>query len=326
MEQLALALTAATFLLTLAIVMVPYWLFVVYPERKTRATVQKRITVAAAGLRAIRLDLLKQAERLSYIGALNWLLSRSGFLTTPVKRTIDRAALQVTVSVVLLACATSGLVAFTIVTRLTHIVWPGLVVLPAAAVVPFLIVRYKGGKRLAKLEEQFPDAIDLIARTLRAGHAFPTALGLATEELPDPMRAEFKTLYDRQNYGLPIPDALREFAARVPLLDVRFFVTSVLTQRQTGGNLTEILDNLAAVIRERFRIKRHVRGVSAHGRMTALVLSLMAPSVAAIMLVVSPENMTLLFQDPLGQKMVGGAVVLQIIGTLVVRKLSNIEY
>ena len=137
-----------------------------------------------------------------------------------------------------------------------------------AGAVPFLWVRRKAKKRLALFEEQFPEAIDLIARALRAGHALPTALQLASEEVPDPVGAEFRLLFEKQNYGLSMTDALREFGERVPLLDARFFVTAVQTQREMGGNLSEVLDRLAAVIRERFKVKRQVRAVSAHGRIT----------------------------------------------------------
>ena len=126
--------------------------------------------------------------------------------------------------------------------------------------------------RLRKFEEQFPDAIDLIARAMRAGHGFTTGLGMVADELDAPAGREFRLLYDWQNFGMSLPEALHRFADRVPLLDARFFVTSVLTQREVGGNLSEVLDNLSQVIRERFRVKRQIRVISAHGRMTGAVL------------------------------------------------------
>src|SRR4029079_19478136 len=110
-----------------------------------------------------------------------------------------------------------------------------------------------------RCEEQFPEAVDLIARALRAGHALPTAIGMVAAEIPNPVGAEFKKLYDQQNFGMSLPDSLRAFADRVPILDARFFVTAVLTQRESGGNLAGVLDNLASVIRERFKVKRQVR-------------------------------------------------------------------
>src|SRR6185503_5356544 len=167
---------------------------------------------------------------------------------------------------------------------------PALVLGVLAGTVPFLFVRHRAKKRLDLFEEQFPEAIDLIARALRAGHALPTALQLASEEVPDPVGGEFRMLFDKQNFGLSMTEALREFGDRVPLLDARFFVTAVQTQREMGGNLSEVLDRLAAVIRERFKVKRQVRAISAHGRITGVVLGALPPAVAAILLFLSPDH------------------------------------
>jgi tight adherence protein B len=149
---------------------------------------------------------------------------------------------------------------------------------------------------------------------------------MAADELPEPCGLEFKALFEQQNYGAPLPDALRAFADRIPSLDARFFVTAVLTQREAGGNLAEILDRLAGVMRERFRIKREVRVKSAHGRITAFVLAGMPPVLAALMLSNNPEGVRMLVNDPLGIKMIAVAIVLQVVGTLVVRKLVDIQY
>ena len=129
-----------------------------------------------------------------------------------------------------------------------------------AACLPFAYVRYARSKRLLKFEEQFPEAIDLLSRALRAGHALTTGLSMVAEELPDPIGPEFQTLYDQQNFGMPLSQALKNFADRVACLDARFFVTAVLTQKEAGGNLSEVLDNLASIIRDRFKVKRQVQG------------------------------------------------------------------
>ncbi len=189
-----------------------------------------------------------------------------------------------------------------------------------ASFVPFIYVKQKKARRLRKFEEQFPEAIDLIGRALRAGHAFTTGLAMAAEEIPKPVGEEFKLLYDRQNFGMPLPDAMKAFAARIPLIDARFFVTAVLTQRETGGNLGEVLDNLASVIRDRFRVKRQVRVLTAHGRITGWILSGLPPALAAAMMVVAPQNMRMMITDPLGVQMIVGALVLQVIGTLIIRQ------
>ena len=144
-----------------------------------------------------------------------------------------------------------------------------------------LFVMNRRTKRLNRFEEQFPEALDLLSRAVRAGHAFQTAMGMVADELKEPVGPEFKKAFDRQNFGLPLRDALNELAERIGNLDVRFFVTAVLIQRETGGNLAEILDNLAYVVRERFKIRRQVRVHTAHGRFTAWVL-LSLPAALAV--------------------------------------------
>jgi tight adherence protein B len=194
-----------------------------------------------------------------------------------------------------------------------------------AAFIPYGILSVLAGRRLNKFEEQFPEAVELLARALRAGHAFTTGLSMVADEMPEPVGAEFRLVYDRQAFGMPIGDALRDMAKRVPLLDARFFVTAVLTQRESGGNLAEVLDNLARLMRERFTVKRQVRTLSAHGRMTGFVLASLAPAIALLMTVLAPEHMLVMVTDPLGQAMVGAAIVLQIIGVLIMRRIIAIE-
>ena len=194
------------------------------------------------------------------------------------------------------------------------------------AFLPYAYVSRKRTMRTRKFEEHFPEAIDLIARALRAGHALPTGLSMVADEIPPPVGTEFKLLYDQQNFGLTLPDAMRNMAARVPVLDARFFVTAVLTQRDTGGNLAEVLDNLSAMIRERFKVKRQVRVISAHGRITGWVLSALPPSLAMVTLLINKDHLGTLTGDPLGQRMIIVAIVLQVIGTLIIRKIVDIEY
>jgi hypothetical protein len=150
--------------------------------------------------------------------------------------------------------------------------------------------------------------------------------GSAAEEIPDPVGGEFRILFDQQNYGMSLTEALRAFAHRVPVLDARFFVTAVLTQRETGGNLSEVLDNLAAVIRERFKVKRHVRVVSAHGRITGWVLGFLPPALAIVLYLISPEHVGLLWTDPLGFQMLVAGLILQVVGILIIRRIVDVEY
>ena len=169
-----------------------------------------------------------------------------------------------------------------------------------------LAARAAASARIKQFEEQFPEALDLLSRAIRAGHAFQTAMGMVADELPTPVGPEFKKTFEQQNFGLPLRDALNEMADRVPLLDVRFFVTAVPIQRETGGNLSEILDNLAHVVRERFKILRQVRVHTAHGRFTGYVLLALPAALALALSFISPEHMQLLFQRAHGPDDAGG--------------------
>ena len=191
--------------------------------------------------------------------------------------------------------------------------------------IPFLVFKVKRTRRLRTFEEQFPEALDLIARALKAGHAFATGLKMAADELPEPVGPEFRKTFDEQNFGLPMKDALDNLAHRIPILDVRFFVTAVLIQRETGGNLAEILENLGFVVRERFKILRQVRVYTAHGRFTGYVL-LALPAVLGIALsFINPEHMNMLFRERMGQMLLGIALVMQTIGFLWIKQVIKIE-
>jgi tight adherence protein B len=190
---------------------------------------------------------------------------------------------------------------------------------------PYFIVRQKRKKRLAQLEEQFPEALDFLARSMRAGHAFSISLEMLGEELADPLGQEFRALFNEQNLGAPIDLALRNFSTRVPLLDVRFFTSSVLLQKQTGGNLSEILSRLAYVIRERFRLKGQVKAASAHGRLTATILTLLPVFTMLALLVVAPGYLQGMAEDSDGKWMIGGAIVAQLLGNFFIKKIINIK-
>jgi tight adherence protein B len=200
---------------------------------------------------------------------------------------------------------------------------------PVAAIAglgaPILWLSHLASRRLKRFEEQFPEALDLLSRAIRAGHAFQTAMGMVADELPEPVGPEFKKTFDQQNFGLPLKDALNEMADRVDLLDVRFFATAVLIQRDTGGNLSEVLDNLAHVVRERFKILRQVRVHTAHGRFTGYVLLALPGFLAVALMWINPEHMGLLFKERMGHLMVMGAIVLQTIGFFWIRHVIKIE-
>ena len=315
-----------TFVLVLGIVLGMYWLLVVRPETREASALRKRLKATPASV-ARRTGLLEQAPaRLSQVGFLNAALERASGLSGPLERMVSQSGLRITVGVLVLLSVLSGFLAMLLVQRLTHQNWLGLMVAPLAAMVPLGIVRHVRTRRLWQFEEQFPEAIELLARALRAGHAFPTGLSMVADEMSDPIGPEFKLLFDRQNFGMPLPDALRGLAERVPILDARFFVTAVLTQRETGGNLSEILQNLANVIRDRFKVKRQVRVVTAHGRITGWILAGLPPALACVISAISPAHLQTLLGDPLGHQMIAGALFLQVTGTLIIRKLVNVPY
>jgi tight adherence protein B len=190
---------------------------------------------------------------------------------------------------------------------------------------PVLFLMQRRSARIKKFEEQFPEALDLLSRALRAGHAFQTSLGMVADEVAEPVGPEFKKTFDQQNFGLPLKECLFELADRVPLLDVRFFATAVTIQRETGGNLAEILDNLAYVVRERFKILRQVRVHTAHGRFTGYVLLALPAVLGIILSYLSPDHMNTLFTEPMGKTMLLGAGVMQTVGYFWIRQVIKIE-
>jgi tight adherence protein B len=190
---------------------------------------------------------------------------------------------------------------------------------------PFLFLKVKRSRRLHAFEEQFPEALDMIARALKAGHAFATGLKMAADELPEPVGPEFRKTFDEQNFGLPLKDSLDNLAKRIPLLDVRFFATAVLIQRETGGNLSEILENLGHVVRERFKILRQVRVYTAHGRFTGYVLLALPAFLGIALSFINPDHMNMLFRERMGQMMLLGALGMQTIGFLWIKQVIKIE-
>jgi tight adherence protein B len=319
-------IVVATFVVCLGLILGIYWMFAVRPENAAARALRRRLTPAAPEDRPARTDLTKKDAPLSALKVLDAVLARSGHLLDPLKRTLADSGLPMTMGVVLLACGFFGTVTFSAIAILTSSFWLSAVIALVAGSLPYSAVRWAAMRRLRKLEEQLPQAVDMIAVSLRAGHAFPTGLLMVAEELADPLGAEFRLLYDQQTYGKPLPDVLRQFADRVPLLDARIFVTAVLTQRETGGNLVEVLGNLAAVIRERFRIRRQVRALSAHGRITGWTLALLPPALAVLLSVIAPAHIRVLIDDPFGRQLTAGAVGLQVLGMLAIRRIVSVEF
>jgi tight adherence protein B len=190
---------------------------------------------------------------------------------------------------------------------------------------PWLHVLRVRSKRLDVFEEQFPESLEFIARSMRAGHAFSASLEMIHKEFQEPLAGEFRRAFEEHNLGIPLDAALQKMGQRIPSLDVQFFISAVLLQKRTGGNLAEILDKLAYIIRERFKLRGKIRAISAHGRMTGAALSLIPVFVAVMMFWVNPGYVQFFFEDEIGHYMAGGAIGLQLIGYAIIQKIVSIE-
>jgi tight adherence protein B len=314
-----------SFVVMLTGILGAYWLFVLRPEQQVQQAFWRRLRLKPAE-RKIRSTLLKQAQQLSAVPRLDAALRRGQDVLRPLELLIEQSGARLTVGTFLLMVLTFVALTGFVVAKVTGMGLLALAAAPFAAWIPVTLLRFMRTRRILKFEEQFPEALALISRALKAGHTFTTGLAMVAEEMPAPIGPEFRLLYDQQNYGMPIGDAMKEFARRVPLLDARFFVTAVLIQRESGGNLSEILDNIATVIRDRFRVKRQIRVISAHARMTGFVLIGVPPTLAFMLFVINPDHFDNLIGTELGIKLIWAAIVLQITGSLIIHKLIKIEY
>ena len=207
-----------------------------------------------------------------------------------------------------------------IIPRGQIISWVGVIV---GAGAPFFFLYRKRFARFRQFEAQFPDALEFVARAMKSGHAFSVSLEMLHKEFRAPLGTEFRRTFDEQNLGLPMEIALERLGTRVPLLDVRFFVSAVMLQKRTGGNLAALLENLAYLIRERFKLRGRVRAVSAHGRISGLVLSMIPLAVAILMFYTNPEYVLFFFDDPDGKIMLVVCIILQFLGFVTIRKIVD---
>ena len=281
---------------------------------------------AAAGQATPDLTLLRD-EMLSQIPAVDTLLRRSARISH-LQDMLSQASINSRAGNFLMLCVACGVAFGAFLSVLSppayavFLGWTGAVV---GFFIPFSYLSYRRRKRFEKFEELFPEAIDTLARAVRAGHAFTTALELITAEIAEPVAGEFRKLYEEQKFGMPVRDALFNLVSRVPLVDVKFFITAVTLQRETGGNLAEILDKLSYLIRERFKILRQVRVYTAQGRLTMMLLMALPPLIVAVMLVLSPGFIRPLFTDPIGQKLLLLGGFLQFIGFFFIRRVIRIQ-
>jgi tight adherence protein B len=267
---------------------------------------------------------LLRDEQLSKIPALDTLLRRSTRVTN-IQKMLAQGGLSMRAGNFLGFSALAGVVATIaayVLSKRVEVAWVALLL---GFLLPYSYASFRRNQRFEKFEELFPEAIDTLARAVRAGHAFTTALEMITAEVSEPVSGEFRQLYEEQKFGMPVRDALINLTERMPLVDVKFFVTAVMLQRETGGNLAEILDNLSYVIRERFKIQRQVRVYTAQGRLTMALLMAMPPIIVTIMIVLNPSFIRPLFADPIGHALLVAGIILQTIGYFVIRKIIRIQ-
>lgn len=248
-------------------------------------------------------------------------------LTERVESLIEQAGLRWTPAKLMqmaLGCSLGGfcLVWYMVPPPFDRFAWASGIV---GFCIPFVYVIRKGKARLKKFEEQFPDSLEFVARSMRAGHAFSVSLEMIHREFSEPLAGEFRRTFDEQNLGLPLENALQNLAKRVPLLEVHFFVSAVLLQKRTGGNLAELLDKLATLIRERFKLRGRIKAISAHGRITATTLSLIPIFVAFLMFYTNRDYIEFFVKDPSGNQMAGVAIFFQLVGYLIMKKIVSIE-
>lgn len=268
-------------------------------------------------------SIVKQ-QILSEVPALNWILFRVP-LAMRAEKLLDQADVTMKVGVLFLLMGVLFAFGILLGVALHKGFLVGIVLAVLLSVLPLLYLRYKKDQRLTKFTEQFPDTLDMLARSLRAGHSFTSAMQVVAEEMPQPISKLFRIAYDEQSFGLSVSESLSNMTERITSLDLAFFVTAVNIQRETGGNLAEILEKLGVTIRERFRILGQLKIYTAQGRLSGYILSVLPIVLAIILWVINPEYLSILIKTQLGIYMIAAAIIMQIIGFFVIRKIIDIQ-
>jgi tight adherence protein B len=306
-----------------------YYLLTGWVERRTRATAVSRLTgkglEKVASRRGARPALMQIVDEVG--GRLATRLLEGLKLKQAAEQLLETAALKWGAPGLTHRSVGGFLAGFAIVTLATRNQQPLFAVIAGCigAWLPLSYVKRKAAARIKKFEEQFPDCLEFISRSMRAGHAFSVSLEMVYREYSDPLAAEFRRTFEEQNLGQPLEIVLKKLSKRIPSMDVQFFVSAVLLQKRTGGNLAELLDKLAHIIRERFKLRARVRSISAQGLMSGRILACIPLGVAALMFVVNPTYARFFVDDPMGHTMVAAALSLEILGYLIIRKIVTIE-
>ncbi|HMD86832.1 MAG TPA: type II secretion system F family protein [Terriglobia bacterium] len=318
-------LLAALVFITILLIFAGIYVFMRGPEEGD--IIRNRLEAIEKGTQfsthALDLSLIRD-EMLSSIPALNKMLGR-WLWPARMRNFIGQAGMQVRPGMLTLLSAVIGLATFEVAEILYGKWWLAAGAGIFGAFLPLIFVAIKRVRRMAAFEREFPEVIELLSRSVRAGHSFTSGMEIVSTDLPDPVSTEFRITFDEQRFGLPLRDALTNLCERVPLVDVRLFVIALLVQKETGGNLAELLDNLARVIRERFRIAGEVRVRTAQGRLTATILMALPVFMIILLQVINPNYVDLLFTDRLGQIMIITAAVMQTLGAIIIWKIVKIK-
>lgn len=286
--------------------------------------IERRLRAISAGEHGTRATALLKKRVLSELPKMDQLLMQMPRVHS-LDRMLQQAGSTMTVGMFLAICVLCAVIGLMLPPLLGLPAWQSL---PAAIVLgalPVLRLFHARHRRLRKFGTQLPDTLDLIARALRAGHSFPSGLEMVANETSEPSAGEFRTTFDEINYGISVQEALLNLVARVPSTDLGYFVIAVLIQRETGGNLAELLDNLSRLIRQRFQLLMKVQALSAEGRISAWILSVMPFVMAFTLFLINPEFMSLLWTDPAGIALVVGALVFMAIGIFWMWRVINIR-
>ena len=297
--------------------------------RRRSKTVERlmmaQLAAAVAGSSSGDLDVsILRDQALSNIGPLQRLLLHFR-MGGKLRRLLEQADVRMRPGTLVLGIGVFALTGFLLGYALRFGVLVALLAGMLAAFLPVLIVMRIRSQRVRRFEAQFPDAIDLLSRAIRAGHAFNTGIKMIADEMADPVGKEFQRVFEEQNFGLPMKTALMNLLERVKLLDLRLFVVAVLIQRQSGGNLAELLAKIAHTIRERFRIFRQLKVHTAQAKLTGIILMCLPPVMGGVTLALNFEYMKIIFQDPWGIRLLIAAGVLQLVGLVWIRKIVNIQ-
>ncbi len=272
-------------------------------------------------------DLLVDIRKNELLSTIPWIdkMLRRVELTPRLRRMLYQADLKWTVGGLVMMCIGCFLIPAYLIYLRTGAVLFGLLGGLIFGFAPIGFVMFKRNKRLGKFEEGLPEALDLIVSALRVGHSLNSALGLVTRECPDPVGSEFRVCYDEQNYGLELKTALENMITRMPTPDLQIVVTAIMIQKESGGNLAEVLEKTAEVIRERFRLKRQVQTHTAQGRLTGIILTLLPIVLGCALYFISPTMMSLLWTTPIGVKLLYTASGMIVVGGLIIRKIVNMD-